>query len=81
MAFFESDYVYSDGTTVGKGGTSEKYFKVEPVKWRVLTDNYSGKKLLLAEDILIAKRFDDLRNNYKESEIREYRGRKACSSL
>ena len=32
---------------------SFKYFKVEPIKWRVLTDNYNGKKLLLAENCLM----------------------------
>ena len=69
---YVSSYTYSDGSAVGEGGTSEKYFKVEPVKWRVLTDDYSGKKLLLAESILINKRFDDSRNNYKDSEIREW---------
>ena len=44
---------YSDGTTVGQDGTSEQWFKVEPIKWRVLTTNYGGAKLLLAESILI----------------------------
>lgn len=47
-------YKYHDGTQVGRGGTTTRYFKVEPIKWRVLTDNYSGKKLLLAENILTA---------------------------
>ena len=46
-------YEYSDGTIVGQGGTNVKWFKVEPIKWRVLTDSYSGKKLLLAESILV----------------------------
>ena len=45
---------YHDGTQVGTGGTTTRYFKVEPIKWRILTDNYSGKKLLLAENILTA---------------------------
>ena len=48
------EYKYHDGTQVGKGETTTRYFKVEPIKWRVLTDNYSGKKLLLAENILTA---------------------------
>ena len=47
-----SEYKYSDGSSVGQGGTSKKWFKVEPIKWRVLTDNYGGKKLLLAESVL-----------------------------
>ena len=50
---YGNDYKYSDGTTtVGQGGTSEKWFKVEPIKWRVLATNYGGAKLLLAESIL-----------------------------
>ena len=49
-----TQYKYHDGTQVGSYGTTTRYFKVEPIKWRVLTDNYSGKKLLLAENILTA---------------------------
>ena len=49
-----AEYKYHDGTQPGKGGETTRYFKVEPIKWRVLTDNYSGKKLLLAENILTA---------------------------
>lgn len=47
---------YSNGTKVSKKNTgSYKYFKVEPIKWRVLTYNYNdtGKALLLAESILM----------------------------
>ena len=36
--------VYKDGNV--------SWFKMEPIKWRVLTKNYNGKKLLLAENIL-----------------------------
>ena len=57
------NYKYSDGTKVGQGGTSEKWFKVEPIVWRVLTDDYcvpgengelqsTGNDLLLAENLL-----------------------------
>ena len=49
-----AEYKYHDGSQPGTGGTTTRYFKVEPIKWRVLTDNYSGKKLLLAENILTA---------------------------
>ena len=69
---YYSIFTYSDGTTVRQNGTSYRYFKVEPIKWRVLTGNYSGKKLLLAENILIGKRFDDNSNNYRNSEIRSW---------
>ena len=83
---FESGYKYSDGTDVAQeSANSTKYFKVEPIKWRVLTDNYSGKKLLLAESILINCVYYDYYsvnrsiggntvypNNYKESRVRAY---------
>lgn len=29
-----------------------EYYRVEPIKWRILTNDYNGKKLLFAEDIL-----------------------------
>ena len=81
-----TEYKYHDGTQPGTGGTTTRYFKVEPIKWRVLTDNYSGKKLLLAENILTAnvpyyEDYDNNRsingktiypNNYKHSQIRAY---------
>ena len=82
---YQDGYTYSDGTAVAQGGTSEKYFKVEPIKWRILTDNYNGKKLLLAENVLSNCAYYDYPNvyrtingssicpnNYKESRIRAY---------
>ncbi|MCR4789468.1 MAG: DUF6273 domain-containing protein [Treponemataceae bacterium] len=65
------------------------YFKVQPIEWRVLTNNYNstGKKLLLAENILTANvpyyysnsgtrsvgtDTTVYRNNYKYSQIRAY---------
>ena len=52
---YETGYSYSDGGIITESsGQSYKYFKVEPIKWRVLTENYNGtgKWLLLAENIL-----------------------------
>ena len=53
---------------------NSKYYKVEPIKWRVLTTDYNGngKKLLLAENILIKKPYDDDSNSYADSTIRAY---------
>ena len=52
-------YKYSNGDQAGQGGTSTKWFKVEPIVWRVLTTSYKapeggtvGEILLLAEKIL-----------------------------
>ena len=54
-----TEYKYSNGDQAGQGGTSTKWFKVEPIVWRVLTTNYEvpeggtgGNALLLAEHIL-----------------------------
>ena len=70
-----SAYQYSDDTQAGQGGESEKWFKVEPIVWRVLNKNYSGtgKALLLAEKILTGGiEWDDNKNNYMESNIRKW---------
>ena len=70
-----TEYEYSDGSQAGQGRTSEKWFKVEPIVWRVLTWNYNSteKALLLAEKILTGGReWDDDKNNYKESNIRKW---------
>ena len=70
-----SNYKYSDNTAVAQNSANSfKYFKVEPIKCRVVTTDYngSGKKLLLAENILINCRYDDNKNNYENSEIRGY---------
>ena len=56
---FSTSYTYSDGTPVGQSGI-EKWFKVEPIKWRVLTMSFdhdgnastAPKWLLLAENVL-----------------------------
>lgn len=55
---------YKDTTTVGQGGTTNRWFKVMPIKWRVYDQEYDvdgddeGKnataKLLVAENILTA---------------------------
>lgn len=82
---YEAGYTYSNGTPVLQDGVDFKYFKVEPIKWRVLTENYNGKKLLLAENILInipffydwvSGREEDgkeiFANNYKYSQVRAF---------
>ncbi len=59
---YATGLTYSDGTAVAQSSAnSYKYFKVEPIKWRVVTTSYdhdgdsttTGKKLLLAESALI----------------------------
>ena len=84
-AYLSSD-TYSNGDTVAQvDANSEKYFKVEPIKWRVLNPSASGDKILVAESILTANvqyyGSSDNRtlneatvyaNNYKYSNIRAY---------
>ncbi|MBP5175440.1 MAG: hypothetical protein ILP07_05975 [Treponema sp.] len=48
----DSDGICSDGTVLVAG--QEYYFKVEPIKWRVLNTDAEGGKLLLAEKVLTA---------------------------
>lgn len=80
-------YKYSDGTSVQlstSNFTYTRYFKVEPIKWRVLTTD-SGKRLLLSDQILINCAYYDSKdvdrdiggvtvypNNYKESRVRAF---------
>lgn len=63
---YESGYKFSTDVTVMGG--SEYYFKVEPIKWRILSES-DGSALLLCESILENKAFDAQSNNYKESDV------------
>lgn len=53
---------------------SDKYYKVEPIEWRVLTTDFNGtgKKLLHAAKVLIKKDYDASNNNYQNSGIRKW---------
>lgn len=75
----DDNYTYSDGSPAGRGKTSTKYFKMEPIEWYVLTYDYngSGKKLLFAKKILNAMAYTmdyglDHNNTYKDSDVRKY---------
>ncbi len=84
---FGTDISYSNGDHVAKASAnSEKYFKVEPIKWRVLNPSAGGNMILLAESILTAnvayydyknvnRTIGDITvypNNYEHSKIRAY---------
>ena len=68
---------FSTGTAVKKG--SVYYFKVEPIRWRILCKT-DGKALVMCDSIIANKAFDTrtkqpgegdkILNNYGESEIR-----------
>ena len=61
-------YKGSDGEWYAE--VNYEYYKVEPIKWRVLTTNYNGtgKKLLLADNILTACAYYDYSVNRTSSE-------------
>ena len=82
---YASDYTYSDGSVAKKkAADSYRYFRVEPIKWRVLSLDYNSKRLLLSENILIASSFYDRDfkhsidgqlyeyNNYYHSKLRAF---------
>ena len=74
---------YSDGTTVNQGKDTKKWFKVEPIRWRVLTTK-DNKSLLLSQTILTNCAFYEYRvdrtingktikaQNYEYSRIRAF---------
>lgn len=73
--------IYSDGTPVAKASANSfKYFKVEPIKWRILNPYKTDteKPFLLAERILTAHCYAKKetsgkgQNYYQYSEIRTY---------
>lgn len=84
----EEVYKYTNGNQVKeKAEESYQYFKVEPIKWKILTRDYNGTKkaLLLAEKILIGniQYYGSIENreinsktiypnNYKYSAVRAY---------
>lgn len=76
-------YAFSNGEKIA--GDTVYYFKMEPIKWRVLSDDYEGGKLLSAENVLINMTFypnyrivrtieeESVQpNNYEHSMIRAY---------
>ena len=66
---YENIYKFTNGETVVNGEVY--YFKVEPIKWRILSETEESA-LILCETIIDSHIFDDEVNNYKESEIRNY---------
>lgn len=62
-----SGYTFSDGSSVTDGATY--YFKVEPIRWRILSEDGEGA-FILADGILANKAYDaSSNNNYKYSDI------------
>ena len=61
---FDSAYKFSSNQTVTSG--TEYYFKVEPIKWRIISEN-SGKAVLLCESIIDSSCYDSTNNNYSNN--------------
>ena len=59
-------YTFSNGAKV-KSGT-EYYFKVEPIKWKIVSQS-SNEALILCDSILINKAYDLSSNTYGESDV------------
>lgn len=66
---YSSGYTFSSGASVTSGNVY--YFKVEPIRWRILSEN-GDTALIRCDSIVANKRFDDSSNNYKDSEIRAW---------
>ncbi len=65
-----SKYTFSNGSSISAGTTY--YFKVEPIKWKILSSS-NGKLTLYAEDIIEQSRWDSsVILNYKTSSIRSF---------
>lgn len=67
--YLESGVTFSNGEEILVG--SEYYFKVEPLKWRVLEER-EGKAFLMSESILDTQIFDGTDNIYELSSIRSW---------
>ena len=66
---WEGSYTFSNGSAVTSGTTY--YFKVEPIKWRILESD-GETAFIVCESIIANKRYDYDSNNYAESEIRAW---------
>lgn len=68
---YETNYKQTPSKKIEKGTTY--YFNVDPIKWRVLSED-KEKLLLLSEYVLDASTFDNAKgtNNYETSAIRKW---------
>ena len=78
---YDSGYTFSDGSAVTDGSTY--YFKVEPIRWRILSES-DGSAFILADGIMANHYYHHTRssttidgetvyaNNYKHSDIRAW---------
>ena len=62
-------FQFTTGTTVMRGEVY--YFKVEPIRWRILSENRDSA-LILCDSIIANHRYDDNSEFYANSEIRQW---------
>ena len=62
-----SNYKFSTGATVNAGQIY--YFKVEPIRWRILSEDME-EAFVLCDSIIANKAYDSSNNNYANSDIR-----------
>ena len=68
---YESDYTYTFSTGASVTSGTVYYFKVEPIKWRILSET-NGELFILCESIIANHRYASSSNNYANSEIRAW---------
>ena len=67
---YESGYAFSMGAEI-KSGTGY-YFKVEPIRWRILSEE-GGTALIICDSIIERVTYDSSNDNdYKDSEVRAW---------
>ena len=64
---FDLGYKFSDGSIVMNHEVF--YFKVEPIRWRILEEK-DGSFLLFCDSVIANISYDESSNNYKESDMR-----------
>lgn len=73
---YDSKKEFSNGDKIVADDTC--YFKVEPIRWRIL-DEVDGKAFILCDSIIDSYYFDSHSNNYKNSSIRAWLNGTFCN--
>ena len=66
---YSNGYKFSSGTTVAN--STVYYFKVEPIRWRILSED-GDTVLILCDSIIANRQFDSRMEKYSYSEIRAW---------
>lgn len=72
----EKNYSFSLGASIDEGDTY--FFKVEPIKWKIISQS-NGEAILLCDSALVSMQCDGNSNNYKDSELRAWLNNKFMS--